>query len=54
MAGAMVMTEAEHMCMTMRGIKKPGSQTVSIAVRGKFEEDEALKTMFFEMLRTNK
>ncbi|MBO5242552.1 MAG: GTP cyclohydrolase I FolE [Lachnospiraceae bacterium] len=53
-AGAMVMTEAEHMCMTMRGIKKPGSQTVSIAVRGKFEEDEALKTMFFEMLRTNK
>lgn len=50
-AGAMVMTEAEHMCMTMRGIKKPGSQTVSIAVRGKFEEDEVLRNMFFEMLR---
>ncbi|MBE5881503.1 MAG: GTP cyclohydrolase I FolE [Lachnospiraceae bacterium] len=50
-AGAMVMTEAEHMCMTMRGIKKPGSQTVSIAVRGKFEEDEKLRDTFFEMLR---
>ena len=34
--GAMVMVQAEHMCMTMRGIKKPGSQTVSIATRGCF------------------
>ncbi len=50
-AGAMVMTEAEHMCMTMRGIKKPGSQTVSIAVRGSFQENEALQNTFFEMLR---
>ncbi len=35
--GVMVVVEAEHMCMTMRGIKKPGSQTVSIATRGAFE-----------------
>ena len=49
--GVMVILQAEHMCMTMRGIKKPGSQTVSIAVRGKFEEDEALRSTFFEMLR---
>lgn len=49
--GAMVMTEAEHMCMTMRGIKKPGSSTVSIAVRGVFQEDETLQKTFFEMLR---
>ena len=53
-AGAMVMTEAEHMCMTMRGIKKPGSSTVSIAVRGKFEGDEALRNTFFAMLRGSK
>lgn len=52
--GAMIMTEAEHMCMTMRGVKKPGSQTVSIAVRGCFEEDESLRQMFFAMLRGEK
>ncbi len=48
--GVLVMTEAEHTCMTMRGIKKPGSKTVSIAMRGEFEHDPALKDMFFRML----
>ena len=38
--GVMVMVEAEHMCMTMRGIRKPGSKTMTIACRGVFEEDE--------------
>ena len=37
--GAMVMIEAEHMCMTMRGIKKPGSRTVTYVTRGIFEKD---------------
>ena len=37
--GVMVLLEAEHMCMTMRGIKKPGSKTVTVAMRGAFEED---------------
>ena len=36
--GVMVMIEAEHMCMTMRGIKKPGTQTVTYAVRGEMED----------------
>lgn len=49
--GVMVMTQAEHMCMTMRGVQKPGSQTVSVAMRGQFCEDEKLQNMFFEMLR---
>lgn len=49
--GAMVMLEAEHMCMTMRGIKKPGSRTVSIAKRGVFETDSQLETAFFNMVR---
>ena len=38
--GVMVMIEAEHMCMTMRGIKKPGSQTVTIVKRGIFENNQ--------------
>ena len=32
--GVMVMIEAEHLCMTMRGIKKPGAQTVTVTTRG--------------------
>ena len=49
--GVMVLLEAEHMCMTMRGIKKPGSKTVSVAVRGVFEENERLQNMFFRMIQ---
>lgn len=49
--GAMVMIEAEHMCMTMRGIKKPGSKTVTIVTRGAFAEDEKLQNSFYHMLR---
>ena len=49
--GVMVMIEAEHMCMTMRGIKKPGSQTVTIVKRGIFENNQELEDTFFRMLR---
>ena len=48
--GAFVMIEAEHMCMTMRGIKKPGSRTITLARRGVFESDPALEERFFRML----
>ena len=48
--GALVMLEAEHMCMTMRGVKKPGSRTVTLAKRGVFETDPALEERFFRML----
>ena len=49
--GIMVMLEAEHMCMTMRGVKKPGTKTSSIAVRGCFEGNTALQDRFFQMLK---
>ena len=49
--GVMVMVEAEHMCMTMRGIKKPGSKTVTVVTRGVFENDTVLQNRFFQMVR---
>ena len=52
--GALVMIEAEHMCMTMRGIKKPGSRTVTLAKRGVFETDSALEEQFFRMMRAER
>lgn len=48
--GALVMIEAEHLCMTMRGIRKPGSKTVTVAKRGMFEERPELTEQFFRML----
>lgn len=49
--GVMVVLEAEHMCMTMRGVKKPGSRTVTVEARGVFEGNSALQERFFQMLR---
>lgn len=49
--GVMVFLEAEHMCMTMRGVRKPGSKTVTIATRGVFADNEALQQQFFAMLK---
>ena len=48
--GVMVLLEAEHMCMTMRGVKKPGSRTVTVVTRGAFETDAALRESFYRML----
>lgn len=48
--GVIVLLEAEHMCMTMRGVEKPGAKTVTLARRGVFETDPALEQRFFNML----
>ena len=49
--GVIVMAEAEHMCMTMRGVKKPGSRTITVAARGEFERDEKLKDRFLMLVK---
>jgi len=41
--GSMVVIEADHTCMTARGVQKPGSVTVTSAVRGIYEEDKSLR-----------
>ena len=48
--GVMVLVQAEHMCMTMRGIKKQGAKTVTVVTRGVFDDDERLRTDFYRML----
>ena len=48
--GVMVLIQAEHMCMTMRGIKKPGTKTVTVVTRGVFNDDEKLQNQFYRML----
>ena len=49
--GVMVMLEAEHMCMSMRGVQKPGTRTVTTVVRGAFAEDFQLQQTFFQMVK---
>lgn len=48
--GVLVVTEAEHLCMTMRGVAKPGSTTLSVAARGEFETDGALRADALRLL----
>jgi GTP cyclohydrolase I len=52
--GVFVLLEAEHLCMTMRGIKKPGAVTVTSAVRGRFRSDARTRAEAFELVRRNR
>ena len=49
--GVMIVVEAEHMCMTMRGVKKPGAKTVTTAVRGSFAEDPIARSEVLSFIK---
>lgn len=49
--GVAVAVEAEHLCMTMRGIKKPGSRMVTSAMRGTFQTQNETRAEFLALVR---
>jgi GTP cyclohydrolase I len=51
--GVIVVIEAEHMCMTMRGVKKPGSKTITSAIRGVFKTDPKSRAEVISMINRN-
>jgi GTP cyclohydrolase IA len=49
--GVIVIIEAEHLCMSMRGVRKPGAKTVTSAVRGSFLNSESTRAEAMSLLR---
>lgn len=52
--GVIVVAEAEHMCMTMRGVRKPGSKTITSVVRGIFKKDARSRAEAMSLINLGK
>jgi GTP cyclohydrolase I len=53
-AGVLVVVEAEHLCMSMRGVRKPGALTVTSAVRGVFRDNAATRNEAMSFVRAGR
>jgi len=49
--GAIVVIEAEHLCITMRGVKKPGTRMITSAVRGIFLKDARTRAEALSLIK---
>jgi len=49
--GAMVIIDAEHLCISMRGVKKPGARTITSAVRGIFRSKQSTREELLELIK---
>ena len=52
--GVAVRVEAEHLCMTMRGIKKPGAIMMTTVTRGAFRDNAATRSEFFSLINNGR
>jgi GTP cyclohydrolase IA len=52
--GVIVIIEAEHLCMSMRGVRKPGAKTITSAVRGSFLSSESTRAEAMSLLRNHR